>query len=63
MKVGEILLFLKGIEKSWGLGILLEVIDNDYEQVHKIYFPEKGIGLLYTSSELVNNTMNISKRS
>ncbi len=63
MKIGDIILFTTGSERSWGLGILLDECDLNYDQVYKIYFPNKNIQLLYTKIELVGNTINISKRS
>ena len=63
MKIGDILLFLKGIEESWGLGVLLDQWHTEHDQIHKVYFPKQRIELLYTEVELTDNTINISKRS
>lgn len=61
MKVGDILLFLVGAEKSWGLGILLDQCVLGYDTIHKIYFPKKDIEMLYTEVELTN-TKTINKK-
>ena len=62
MRIGDIILFTMGNERSWGLGILVDKHSLNHDQIYKIYFPNKNIQLLYTEVEIINNAKTINKK-